>query len=408
MTGCGDDTSKMDMNAPQDLSMPDLTTAPPDLTNADLSPNLNFFAPLASYPVGTGPVYVVVYDTRGNGKQDIVVASLGTPPNVAGDVTVSLNNGDGTFQNATHYSLGGVGDAAVVENPNSAALADVDGDGHADIVVGLSSSNIAVLYGNGDGTFNTTSEKFPSNVTGGLYVALGKIANGTTHVDAVISDSFGNQVSVLTGSGVRGPTNFAATSHLFTVGPGPSYVVVQDFDKNGSLDVATVNLTDSTVSVLLNNGSVGTPVSFQTVANYMGGGGADGLAAGDINADGKLDLVTANVNDNTVSVLIGKGDGTFMTKVDYPTGTGTSPAAIAIGDFNQDSHMDLVTANSATNNISLLLANPGGGFAMPLSFPAGNNPSHLAAGLLNNDTKPDVVVGDFKGNAVSVLLNIFQ
>jgi len=403
LAGCGDGLPPGDMGQPDLTESPDLLPQPdltqPDLTSFDLLPNKNFFAPAVIYPAGQGPRFVSVYDTRGNGTRDIIIANLGNTT-APGDVAVLLGNGDGTFQMAKHYALG------VTDYATSVALGDVDNDSKADIVVGLAGTNIGVLYGNGDGTFVTPMIFYPSNVTSARFVALAKVANGTNNLDVVIADRSSDSISVLVGNGTRTNT-FSATSHVFSVGATPTGLVVGDFDGNNKPDVATVNYSDSTVSVLLNNGSAGTPVSFQTPAPaYTAGKGAVGIAVGHVDSDAIVDLVTANVTDNTVSVFIGKGDGTFKPKADSSSGTGS--IAVALGDFNQDSVMDLVTANSQDNSVGLLLGQATGGFAAPIEFPAGPNPDHIAVGpLIKNAKKPDVVTGNFLGNDISILLNIY-
>jgi hypothetical protein len=398
--GCGDDTSNAADMATQDLSMPgqDLTPAP-DLTPAgDMTVNKILFGPAVSYAAGNGPLYVAIGDTRKNGKRDVVVANFGAPPATDGNVTVSLGNGDGTFQNAVGYSLG------TGTNPLSVAIGDVDNDNKPDLVVGLNGSNFAVLYGNGDGTFVTPAVTFASNVSKAQYVALGNIAQGkaTASLDVVIADSTTDTVSVVVGAGAR-VSNFSATSHTFSTGPAPSGVVIDDFNQDTKPDVATINLTDSTITVLLNTGTSGTPVSFGIASSYQGGAGADGIASAKINGDAYPDLITANANDNTVSVLTNKANGTFNTKVDHAVGP--VPAAVAVADFDSDGMLDLVCADSGDNTVSVVFGESGGNFSVPKSFPVGSAPSSLATGLLNADTKPDVAVGNNMSNDISILLN---
>jgi hypothetical protein len=135
---------------------------------------------------------------------------------------------------------------------------------------------------------------------------------------------------------------------------------------------------------------------------------------GDFNADGNADLVTANDASNNVSVLLGTSSGSFAAAASYPTGP--VPKAVAVGDFNGDGKRDVVTANTAGNypsgssnpggdQISLLLGTGTGAFSAPANSLAGNTPFSVAVGQLNEDGALDVATANWYGNNVSVLLN---
>jgi hypothetical protein len=132
-----------------------------------------------------------------------------------------------------------------------------------------------------------------------------------------------------------------------------------DFDGDGKADLAVANRGDNSLSVLLGNGD-GT---FQTHVDYALGGGPSSVAYGDFNGDGRPDLVVA-INDSVapshLSVLLGNGDGTFQTHVDYTTGN--LPGTVAIGDFNGDGKADLVCTTTLDNSVSVLLGNGDGTF----------------------------------------------
>ena len=128
------------------------------------------------------------------------------------------------------------------------------------------------------------------------------------------------------------------------------------------------------------------------------------LLVRDVNGDGKLDLVICDESANTISVLLGNGDGTFQAHVDYTTGAGTSPESMRLGDFNGDGKLDVVTANAGTSNLSVLLNQGNGTFGAPTTFGTDSHPTSIAVGDLNGDGKQDVVTANIDTSSVSVLM----
>lgn len=185
------------------------------------------------------------------------------------------------------------------------------------------------------------------------------------------------------------------------VGNSPSAIAAGDFDGNGTLDLAVTNENDNTVSILLSNGD-GT---FQTHVDYATGTAPAAVAVGDFNGDGFLDIAVANYTANTVSVLLGNGNGTFQEHQDFSTGAGKqSPSWLAVGDFNRDGNLDLAVANEAGNTISILLGNGNGTFTLKSSPAVASGPVSVAVGDLNGDGILDLAVASFTGDSVSVLL----
>jgi hypothetical protein len=195
-------------------------------------------------------------------------------------------------------------------------------------------------------------------------------------------------------------TAFGFTRTDWTVGNSPSAIAAGNFDGNGTLDLAVTNKTDNTVSILLSNGN-GT---FQPHVDYATGTGPVAVVTGDFNGDGILDLAVANSTANTVTVLLGNGNGTFQAKPDFYTGTGTqNPVWLAVGDFNRDGNLDLAVANEATNTIAIFLGNGTGTFTLK-STPTVATPTSVEVGDFNGDGLLDLVVASSTANTVTVLL----
>ncbi|MFE7352013.1 FG-GAP-like repeat-containing protein, partial [Streptomyces sp. NPDC057543] len=177
----------------------------------------------------------------------------------------------------------------------------------------------------------------------------------------------------------------------------PEGVAVGDFNGDGFPDIVTANTNADSASVLLNNGD-GT---FATKTDYPTGSVPTSVAVGDFNGDGFPDIVTSNLGVSTVSVLLNNGDGTFGAKTDYPTGSG--PVAVAVGDFDGDGAPDLVTANSVST-VSVLSNNGDGTFGTNTDYPTDNSPVAVAVGDFNGGL-PDIVSANSSASTVSVLLN---
>jgi hypothetical protein len=128
------------------------------------------------------------------------------------------------------------------------------------------------------------------------------------------------------------------------------------------------------------------------------------VAVGDF-GNGHLDLAVTNSNDGTVSVLLGKGDGTFTPALGSPIHVGGEPFSVAVGDFNGDGNNDLAVANFADNTVNVLLGDGHGGFGSRLNLPVGTGPGSVAVADFNGDGKPDLAVANESDNTVSVLLN---
>ncbi|WP_460952481.1 beta strand repeat-containing protein, partial [Spirosoma daeguense] len=142
--------------------------------------------------------------------------------------------------------------------------------------------------------------------------------------------------------------------------------------------------------------------SFQPAINYNADTTPSSVAVGDFNGDGKLDLVSANRGSNNVSVLLNNGAGGFGAAINFPVGS--APSSVAVGDFNGDGRLDLAISNGGSGNVSVLLGNGAGSFGAAINFPVGSYPVSVVVGDINNDGKLDLVTANFTSSTVSVLL----
>ena len=229
-----------------------------------------------------------------------------------------------------------------------------------------------------------------------LSVAVGDF-NGDRLLDVALNTA-GNPanpaVEVLLGNG---DGSFQPNHLILSVGQTPLSVAVGDFDRNGALDLVTANSTSGTLSLLLGNGDG----SFRPRIDLAVGAAPRAVAVGDFNGDGRLDVVTAQQLSDTVSVLLGHGDGTFAPPLVFAaSGEDFTPSSMAVGDVNGDGRADLVInsicgLDSVVSQLGVLLGNGDGTFQAPIlgaAQPGGSG--DLALGDFNNDGLTDAAVGD--------------
>jgi hypothetical protein len=380
------------------------------------------FQPALSYDAGGQYAYsVAVADLNGDHHPDIVVTTQFAASNENNDykdgsVGVLMGNGDGSFQPVVSYYPGGV-------DSYSVAIADMNGDGKPDLIVGNAAggkssttfpggSTIGVLLGNGDGTFGPAASYATGEWT--AYSVLVADVNGDGKADVLITGQDpGNgpgAVSVILGNGdgsLRAPLIYPAG------GSGSEAVAVADVNGDGKLDllfanqaVSCVGCAGGGISVVLGNGD-GTfqpPVSYQT-SSYP----AYSLAVADLNGDGKPDIVATSsctAGTNCVSsavVLLGNGDGTFKSGVSYPSG-GQTAYSVVVADVNADGKPDLIVANSCSTGdvyctsgtVGVLLGNGDGTFRPVVIYGSGGQyPTSVVVADVNNDGKPDLMVSNY-------------
>jgi hypothetical protein len=209
------------------------------------------------------------------------------------------------------------------------------------------------------------------------------------------------------GAGVNIPgvlaTNFSATD--FTTGNAPDFVATASLRNNGFQDMIVANHTDNTLSIFLGNGDgtfatpSGSPPATGTGPVWVATGTFDTT-----NSPTTVDLAVANQTANTVSILAGNGDGTFQPKVDLKTGNAPSAVVAVAVNTNKDPNIDLIVANHGDNTLSVFLGDGKGNFTAAGTIAAGDGPSSIATGDFNGDGKIDLAVTNQNDNTVSIFL----
>jgi hypothetical protein len=315
--------------------------------------------PITNYPAGNSPTFVATASLRNNLINDLIVAN-----GADNTVSVLLGNGDGTFATQALYDTGTDPVSIATGLFDNGATATNSND-FLDLAVANKSANtVSILLGNGDGTFQAKTD----------------IATGNTPV-SVISANF----------------------HDLTSGAG--------------VDLAVANQGDNSISIFQSNGdgTFKTPTLVQLPTGFE----PASLAAFDLNGDGHMDLVVADEGHNTVSVLLGNGNGTFQSRTDYATGN--DPVYVALGDFTGNGAMDIAvadnggpTSSNSGNAVTIYynqtnsLGAPTGTFiaGVPRDFAAGNGPTSIGVADYNLDGLADLTVADEADNAVSILINL--
>ncbi|MGH2596651.1 MAG: FG-GAP repeat domain-containing protein [Actinomycetota bacterium] len=285
--------------------------------------------PSTSYPTGPELQAVAIADLNGDGVLDLASANYG-----AKTISVLLGAGDGTFEPKVDQPAG-------IPHPQAIASSDLNGDGSVDLVLvnGSRADGVAVLINHADATF---------------------------------------------------------TSRVYAGGHDAQTVIATDLNGDGVPDIVTANGVGG-VTVLLGrgDGSLAKPVDISTDSALC-----SGVTAADVNGDGTIDLITANsllghgASDQSVSVLLGNGDGTFQPATVYDS-VGTQPTMIVTADLNADGKLDLVTPNGApSTDVSVLLGRGDGTFRTPTRVEVGNNPHSVVAVDVSGDGIPDLVTGD--------------
>lgn len=341
------------------------------------------------------------------------VALLNGSANFSG--TVAANNFSGSGSGLTNVLLAGLdshGALTLASNatpfllsaalaagntPVSVATADVNGDGNSDLIsANFNDNTVTVLTNNGDGTFTSVSTNSVGNAPSSVVAAD---VNGDGKPDLTVANEFDDTVTVLTNNG-DGTFTAASTNN---VGIEPFSATVVDINGDGRPDIicADYYFLDNTLTVLLGNGD-GT-FTEDAGSPYAVGSGPSTAVVADVNNDGKPDLISVNEYDDTLTVLTNNGDGTFTFA--STLNVGQEPFWVATADMNGDGKPDLISADGFDNTLTVLTNDGSGGFATASVNPVGNTPDFVLATNLFGPGAPDLVSVNSFDNTLTVLTN---
>ncbi len=236
----------------------------------------------------------------------------------------------------------------------------------------------------------------PSDSHYAVGAAPGTVAiadlNGDRKLDIVVANEQSANASVLLGDGLGGFR--ASPGSPFPAGNDPNDVAVGDFNRDGRLDMAFANHDTQHLTVLLGDGHGGFTPAPKSPFTVQVKPHPHGVAAGDLNGDGNLDLVTDSWGTNQLEILFGDGTGKFKTPGAY-VAVGKHPyQRVRVDDVNGDGKADIISPNLEGDNVTILLSDGKGGFRQPAGspFPCGDSPFNVAIGDVNADGKPDLAI----------------
>ncbi|MHC4942867.1 MAG: FG-GAP repeat domain-containing protein [Planctomycetota bacterium] len=339
------------------------------------------FGPIVNIPLGSVNPSIVVADFNEDGHQD-----LGAPSG-SGWIALALGKGDGTFESPNFFSLG--------DSPFGVTAGDWNKDGELDLAaVDFAFDGLTILLGRGDGNFapHHRTDPWPVDVN---LVDL----DGDGVLDLVTANETDDSVSVLPGLGngwFDQKTRYPGGEHS-----SPTALAWGDFTDDGIVDVATASagLFGGKVTVFPGNGdlTLGPPMTF-TAGNDL-----RDLKTGDVNKDGNPDLVTVSNGLGRVYVLLGLEGGGFAAPAGYDAWL--SPSGVVIGDFNEDTWPDLITANDVSTEALQLFLNRGNGtFESRIPITTNLNHQHVKTADLNFDTHLDLISTGNWGQRINIYL----
>ncbi|CAF4329243.1 unnamed protein product, partial [Adineta steineri] len=266
-----------------------------------------------------------------------------TKPNID-SIGIMIGYGNSSFYPEISYTF------QSGSSPTCLSIGDFNNDGRSDIVVSnYGTYNIAIIFGLGNGSFTNMTTYSTGNQSYPIYVVNGDFNNDSI-LDIVVANFRIDNVAIFLGYDNGNFTN--AVTYSTGQNSDPSAIVIADFNYDNQLDLAIANSGTSNVGILYGRGDG----SFQSVITYSTGfqSHPDSIVTGNINLDPWLDIVIADSSSDNIAILYGYENGTFGTAVSYTDPTFSNPSGLALNDVNYDNILDIIVTNFGTDNVGIL------------------------------------------------------
>jgi hypothetical protein len=357
------------------------------------------FSPKIDLPAGPFPNDLKVCDFDGDGKPDLIVLRYDEPSFSVFKNTSS--NGIISFDPKVDFSAG-----SQYEYPDIIIINDFDGDGKPDVALSDGYDSIVSVFRN----ISTPGViAFAPGVVFFVGSHIYEMASGDLDKDGkpdlVFNSNYNDNLMVLRNVSSAGNISFAPPQHIETVGFGA--ISICDMDGDGKPDITIANNEASNVSIFLNTSTSGS-ISFDSGHTFPSGGWPNSISTSDLDGDGKPDIITGNDNPSSYSILrniSSVGNVAFSSKVDYPV---SEIYSFSVGDVDGNGKPDMVLVNYPYNYVSVYINTsvPGNiSFAPNVNFNTGINPAHLAIADLDGDGKPDLAISNILDSTISLLRN---
>jgi hypothetical protein len=407
-------TGSLTVTVPAGTSSQPITVTTGGLTSTPVTPFITTFPDSGQFtpaafstrtdiPTGSGPQFICNTDLDGDGKPDIIVAN-----GDSNTVTIYHNTstpGSISFSEVASYTMGSSG------YPIGVAAGDLDGDGKPDLVISNYFSQTLTIYLNASTSGNIAMDSVLS-VPSGNYILGASIAdlNGDGKPEVIVASQGSNMLSVYTNSSTVGHIAFSnETPIIAPAGGSPFKVVVADLDGDGKPDLAAANTYAGTVSVYLNTSPTGGAISFAANVDFGTGNFPEGMAIGDLDGDGKPDLVVANNTDNTLSLLRNTSTvGSLSFAPQLTVNSGYAAYDLVIADLDGDGHPDIAVVDQYNSTVSVHrnISTPGAIAVSPnVDYATGNIPYSITTADFDGDGKPDLATCNDADNTFTVLRN---
>ena len=347
---------------------------------------------------GNGSFYSYMVHKTASFPQSVVIADLNNDTHVdlvvlnrnSNNVGILLGHSNGSFAQQVTYPVDRI--------PFAMRVADLNNDARLDIVTtNVAYHTISVLLGHGDGSFTNATTIFVGQIPLALSVAD---FNKDGYADLIVPSGGSNHVNVFLGYG----NGSFDTPIKYVTGSAPDAVDIHDFNSDGYPDVIVANSGEATVIVMF--GCSNSIFLKRTTLTAGESARPSSFAVADANNDKKIDIVVVSASTNHFGVFLGHGDLSFAQQIIYPIGTNSSRFAIATGDFNSDTRLDIAIASYDTDSVVVFLGSQNGSFInrMMHSTGASSSPSSIAVGRFDSDNNVDIIVTNYNRNEFGVLL----